>query len=450
VDDLPHRKGVRYRHLGSLRGETRALSGSPRDFQQARKVEPGTLRARRAQEWLSEPAAGGTTTAPAGWPAQFEQTETRLADADLAAGSSAPRKQRSRPHGRTPLRLRSLRFGGAAALVAALIVVISVGMMPLVLANQSEPASAGKATPVGTAPPAWLVAGGTYILPTPSPTPGRSAAPIPGSAFGLYQVTAGDNLTRIARSFGLSVTTLYWSNANVIPNPDLVKIGQKLLIAPVDGVVMAAAEGDTLDAIAGEYGIDAEVIKDANSLTDSALANGQLLVLPGVPNKALPRPVAAPKPEDWLNKLTWPVPGHHVLTLKFGCTNFALEPRFGTCAHWHNGLDIGAGWGTPVVAAANGTVIYAGRRASGSDGAGGGIVVWISHGGTLYTTYNHLSGVTVKAGQRVEAGQQVGTIGATGAADGAHLHFEVWVDYPWTGGTMADARDPLLYTAWKP
>jgi murein DD-endopeptidase MepM/ murein hydrolase activator NlpD len=77
-------------------------------------------------------------------------------------------------------------------------------------------------------------------------------------------------------------------------------------------------------------------------------------------------------------------------------------------------------------------------------------VVWISHGGTLYTTYNHLSGVTVKAGQRVQAGQQVGAIGATGAADGAHLHFEVWVDYPWTGKSMADAQDPLLYTSWKP
>jgi len=61
--------------------------------------------------------------------------------------------------------------------------------------------------------------------------------------------------------------------------------------------------------------------------------------------------------------------------------------------------------------------IYAGWRKRGTDGAAGGIVVWISHGGgTLYTTYNHLSGVTVKIGQKVSAGQRVGSIGATGAA----------------------------------
>jgi murein DD-endopeptidase MepM/ murein hydrolase activator NlpD len=340
---------------------------------------------------------------------------------------------------------RSLGRRGMLAIAVCAIVVASAAMMPLVLASQLTPAEdAASATPVAIVPVA------TYLLPTPAPSADRSAVAMEDSVFSTYVVQAGDNLTRIARSFSLSVTTLYWANSSALPNPDLVKIGQKLLIPPVDGMLVTATADTTLDGIADQYGIDPQVIIDANQLPGSTLVPGQPLILPGVPNKPLPRPVAASKPVNWLNKLTWPVPSSHRLTLLFGCVSYVAEPPFGNCRHWHSGLDIGAKWGAPVVAAAAGTVIYAGRRKAGTDGAAGGIVVWISHGGTLYTTYNHLSAITVKAGQHVDAGQQVGAIGETGAADGAHLHFEVWIDYPWTGGTMADARDPLLYTAWKP
>ncbi len=360
--------------------------------------------------------------------------------------SDAPETPASLPRGRGR---RKLSFGLGAVLASALgaVVVVSAGLIPLALSREPVPV-AGIGAHSGGSP---LPAVGTYVLPPPTPTPGRSVVPVPDSTFSLYQVAAGDNLTRIARDFGLSVTTLYWANSSAVPNPDLVKIGQKLLIPPMDGVVMKAGDGDTVETIADDQEIDPQVIIDANLLKGTTLASGQLLILPGVPNKPMPHPVSAPRPEDWRNKLEWPVPGHHTITQKFGCTTFYLEPPFGNCKHWHNGLDIGgARIGTPVVAAAGGTVIYAGRKKTGADGAGGGIVVWISHKGTLYTTYNHLNSVTVKAGQKVAAGQQVGTIGNTGASEGAHLHFEVWIDYPWTGKSMADAVDPLLYTAWKP
>jgi len=338
-------------------------------------------------------------------------------------------------------------FGAVLAAALGAVVVISAGLIPWALGHQRV-SVADYPTQIGG--PAYIPVG-TYVLPPPTPTPGRSTVPVPDSVFALYQVSAGDNLTRIARDFGISVTTLYWANSTAVPNPDLVKIGQKLLIPPMDGVVIKATEGDTVDTIADDQEIDPQVIIDANLLKGTTLTTGQLLILPGVPNKQMPHPVSVPKPDDWLNKLTWPVPGHHTITQKFGCSTFYLEPPFGNCKHWHNGLDIGgARIGTPVVAAAGGTVIYAGRKKTGADGAGGGIVVWISHKGTLYTTYNHLNSVTVKAGQSVAAGQQVGTLGNTGASVGAHLHFEVWVDYPWTGKSMADAVDPLLYTAWKP
>jgi murein DD-endopeptidase MepM/ murein hydrolase activator NlpD len=403
-------------------------------------VEPGTLRHRQPE---ARPVESVLT--PGAVPPAAVLPAAVLSAADPAA-ALAPAEQAASSRRRRP-RLRSVRSVGVLAVAVSLVVVVSVAAMPLLFAGQPAVAADPEADPVSPLP-----AVGTYVLPTPTPTPGRSAVPFGDTVFVVYQVAAGDNLTRIARDFGLSVTTVFWANSPALSNPDLVKIGQKLLIPPVDGVVVRASGSDTVDSIADDNEIDPQVILDANLLSGQNLDDGQLLILPGVPNKPLPHPIAAPpKPEDWLNKLEWPVPNHHTITLKFGCTTFYLEPPFGNCKHYHNGLDIGgARIGTPVVAAASGTVIYAGRKKAGADGAGGGIVVWISHKGTLYTTYNHLNSVTVKVGQHVDAGQQVGTVGNSGAAAGAHLHFEVWTDYPWTGKKMTDAVDPLLYTAWKP
>jgi murein DD-endopeptidase MepM/ murein hydrolase activator NlpD len=274
----------------------------------------------------------------------------------------------------------------------------------------------------------------------------RVGTAIPGSAFLAYRVRAGDTLSRIANSFGLSVTTLYWANSSKVADPQLVKIGQILKIPPMDGLAIVVEAGATIQSIADKYGIDTQALTDANNLSDLTLVAGQLLLVPGAETPPLPVIQAPVTPPNWLGKLTWPAHRHYTITQRFGCSGWYGEPRWGRCAHYHDGLDIGGPTGVPVVAAAAGKVIYAGWRKRGTDGAAGGIVVWISHDGTLYTTYNHLSAVTVKIGQNVTAGQRVGSIGATGAAVGTHLHFEVWICYPWSGGDISGARDPLLYT----
>lgn len=102
---------------------------------------------------------------------------------------------------------------------------------------------------------------------------------------------------------------------------------------------------------------------------------------------------------------------------------YRVTARFGeTGPHWvsgrHTGLDFAAPQGTPVLAAAGGAVIQAGRA-----GPYGNLVV-IDHGG-ITTYYAHLSSVHVAVDDEVEAGQQVGAVGATGNATGAHLHFEL-------------------------
>lgn len=86
----------------------------------------------------------------------------------------------------------------------------------------------------------------------------------------------------------------------------------------------------------------------------------------------------------------------------------------------HEGVDLGAPAGTPVQAMKDGRVLFAGTM------SGYGQVVILEHGSKLRTVYAHLSRVNVRAGERVRGRQEVGAVGSSGNATGAHLHFEVW------------------------
>ncbi|MGI8873442.1 MAG: murein hydrolase activator EnvC family protein [Egibacteraceae bacterium] len=88
----------------------------------------------------------------------------------------------------------------------------------------------------------------------------------------------------------------------------------------------------------------------------------------------------------------------------------------------HEGIDIGAGTGAPVVAARGGTVSHAGRM------GGYGNLVLVSHGDGIVTAYAHMSALSVSAGASVSAGQRLGSVGCTGSCTGPHLHFEVRVN----------------------
>lgn len=115
----------------------------------------------------------------------------------------------------------------------------------------------------------------------------------------------------------------------------------------------------------------------------------------------------------------WPVNG--TLTSTYGW-------RWG---RMHEGIDIAAPGGAPIVAAATGTVILAGWM------GGYGNLVVIDHGGGLSTAYAHQSSIAVGVGQSVAQGQVIGYVGSTGHSTGNHLHFEVRVN----GGAV----DPLGY-----
>jgi murein DD-endopeptidase MepM/ murein hydrolase activator NlpD len=114
-------------------------------------------------------------------------------------------------------------------------------------------------------------------------------------------------------------------------------------------------------------------------------------------------------------QLLWPANGP--LTSPYG---YRTHPIFGD-TRLHTGIDIGAGYGAPVVAGDSGAVAYVGAL------SGYGNVIVIDHGGGLATTYNHLSAYAVSTGQSVGRGAVIGNVGCTGYCTGPHLHFEVRV-----------------------
>jgi murein DD-endopeptidase MepM/ murein hydrolase activator NlpD len=270
-----------------------------------------------------------------------------------------------------------------------------------------------------------------------------------------YEVRAGDTLTGIANRHGVSMMTIWW--ANDLSAKDDLHVGQALKVPPVDGLVVTVKDGDTLEALAAANSVDAQAIVDVNELADPTLIIGQVLIVPGALGEAIatptPKPTPAPTKKPSATKprtgggssggsssggssgggggggggsgsFVWPVVG--------GGNYISQYFRSG-----HYGLDIAADYGSKVRAASGGTVTVAGWKNNG-----GGYQVWISHGGNLSTTYNHLSGVTVGRGQSVGAGSQVGRIGQSGWATGPHLHFEVWKGSIWNGGTRVN---PLGY-----
>jgi len=162
-----------------------------------------------------------------------------------------------------------------------------------------------------------------------------------------------------------------------------------------------ATEDDRQEADAEE---DADQEGDESASEDAADDGG---AAPGPP------PPPSGEPDPWAR----PAPGP--LTSPFG-------PRWGRN---HNGVDIGGGEGTAIVASRSGTVVtvISSCHPTNSWGCGGGFgnYVTVSHADGMATIYAHLASVSVGAGQQVEAGQVLGTMGNSGSSLGRHLHFEV-------------------------
>ncbi len=236
-----------------------------------------------------------------------------------------------------------------------------------------------------------------------------------------YEVAPGDTVSTIAERFGISAETVLWANS--LSNVNLLKIGQTLLILPTDGLVHTVVKGDTLLSIALRYGVDTESILGypANDVRNAdSLSIGQELVIPGGKMPST-RTAAASSSRGGTRAADTASPAPAQVAPPSG--NFAW-PVGGRITQYfnasHDAIDLAAPLGTPVVATDGGVVVDLQQLTWGL-----GWYVTINHGNGYTSTYSHLGSFGVSAGQRVSQGQVVGRIGMTGLTTGPHLHFIV-------------------------
>jgi LysM repeat protein len=155
-----------------------------------------------------------------------------------------------------------------------------------------------------------------------------------------YTVVAGDTLSGIAARFGLATSTIYWANRASLPNPASLRVGQQLLIPPMDGLLVKVGVKDTLASLAAKYKVTAQDIVDANNLPDTNLVLGETVLIPGASGGQMPVARTSSgggggtvRAGGWI----WPVDGNSYISQYF----------------WsgHHAIDIAASSGTPVVAA---------------------------------------------------------------------------------------------------
>ncbi len=264
-----------------------------------------------------------------------------------------------------------------------------------------------------------------------------SSTPLSGGAITTYTVKSGDSLSEIASKYGVSMNTILW--ANDIKDAKLVKPGTSLIILPVSGIQHTVLKGETLSSLAKKYTADANDIAAFNGLADgSALTSGTEIIIPG-------GEITASKPSTKSTvKKTAVTSASTKIKIKTGGSlaqvlknpykggsgeeidgyyvNPAPGARVTQGIHGWNGIDLGAPNGTPVYAAAAGTVTVS--KVGGWNGGYGNYVV-ISHANGTQTLYSHLSSDLVSVGESVTSGERIGGVGISGAATGYHLHFEV-------------------------
>ena len=256
-----------------------------------------------------------------------------------------------------------------------------------------------------------------------------------------YKVRSGDTLTGIASRYGVKMITIWW--ANKLKSKDDLKVGQVLVIPPVNGLVVTVKQGDTLTSVAAANKVEPERIVKINGLTDETLVIGQVLIVPGAHGDPIPTPKPTKRPVVHVATVSRPTATRTTTRppVQYNGGAFGWPVAGGYISQYfsygHPAIDIAADYGTGVKAAAAGTVTFAGWKSNG-----GGYQIWIAHGSGLYTTYNHLSSVAVSAGAHVGRGSFIGRVGASGWATGPHLHFEVWRGPIWAGGTRVN---PLAY-----
>ena len=209
---------------------------------------------------------------------------------------------------------------------------------------------------------------------------------------GQYVVRRGDTLFSIAFRYGWDYKAL--AARNNIPAPYTIHPGQTIRF---DG-----RNGSTPTAVVTQSGSTPSSSSKTTVLRRPA--GGETAAVPSVAGKPAPAPMppAGPAPTGW----AWP-------------SNGILIGKFSSNGSLNKGIDIAGDLGQPVLAASDGTVVYAGSGLRGY-----GELVIIKHSDTYVSAYGHNRRLLVREGQQVKVGQTIAEMGSTGT-DRVKLHFEI-------------------------
>jgi lipoprotein NlpD len=310
--------------------------------------------------------------------------------------------------------VRGLRWIGAGALVA------------LALLSGCAPGTPLRAPPVEDR---GLGAGSfstTSVPEVSSTTPESLAAakPLPGAENagrpGYYTVKPGDTVRKISAETGRNWRDIaHW---NQLQNPDRIEVGQVLRVVPPTGTHVASAapvatpspQPAPPSSYAPAPGSPAAAMSEAGALAAGAASSGASpSVTPSAPESASSSAESADQPS-----FIWPAAGKLLATFD--------EAK-------NKGYDIGGRAGDPVLAAADGRVVYAGAGLRGY-----GNLIILKHNNTFLTAYAHNQTLLVKEDQTVRKGQKIAEMGSTDA-DRVKLHFEI--------RRMGKPVDPARYLA---
>ena len=225
-----------------------------------------------------------------------------------------------------------------------------------------------------------------------------------------YIVESGDTLSSVAAKYNISLETILW--ANDLNSRSVIKLGQKLIISPISGIIYYVKKGDILSEIAETYKGRVEEIIAFNNLSGKGdIFIGDILIISG--GKMPPKP----KPTE---QTQVPIGSSYFICPSIAC-------RITQGLHWYNAVDFGGKCGEPIYSAASGTVQAIRYGWNG----GLGNYLTILHPNNAVTLYSHIQNSLVVPSQPVSQGESIAIMGGkpsmpgAGRSTGCHVHFEV-------------------------
>ena len=249
-------------------------------------------------------------------------------------------------------------------------------------------------------------------LASPFPLRPKQKLAIPAGRY--HRVGRGESGIAIARAYGVDWSEV--ASLNHLAEPFMLREGERLLLPSARQVA-----GMTMEQRAAAFRLD---IDDLVTGAEPALGARAKPAIPGMAStKTVPATVPVAEPNvAFAGRFSWPLVGR------------ILRPygRLASGAR-NDGINIAAARGTPILAAADGVVAYAGQLAAF------GNLVLVRHGGGWLTAYGHADSLLVKRGQAVSRGQAIARAGTTGSASQPQLHFEI-----------REGRKPVNPVDWLP